>query len=268
MARAARPEEADDEPCPVPPASAYRGLENQLYRVEVHRVEIPEGEDLPTAVEIKWSRVNGSATYPIETFGEDGKVVTLATLGRDRGLMIDVGDYVEVVDDRYVLYPGDDPLRRTTNPLLRVMDVEPLDRTVTLSATSEDVGHVASRHPFLRRWDHQAGPGRPKIGDGGALHVQLLDTEPTASGPGPKESDWVDLEDGVQVKITQGRLRPGDYWLIPARTETGDVEWPGDPADPAALPPMGVDYAFAPLAIVRADGVVSLRKEFAPLATG
>ena len=68
----------------------------------------------------------------------------------------------------------------------------------------------------------------------------------------------------------------GDYWLIAARTETGDVEWPQVVVDPAAaipqaagpqaLPPLGVDYAFAPLEIVRAGGVDDLRLQFAPLA--
>jgi hypothetical protein len=256
-ARASRPEGTDDEPCPVPPASAYRGLENQLYRVEIHRVT-RDDEERPIALEVKWSRDNGSATYPIETFGEDGKVVTLTTLGRDRGLMVDVGDWVEVVDDRYVLYPGVGPFGRTTNPLLRIMDVEPLDRTVTLSDASEGVGHVAARHPFLRRWDHQPRPDGAKLGEGGGLVVEFED----------EKSPWIDLEDGVQVQLQQGEMHVGDYWLIPARTETGDVEWPGDPANPDALPPMGIDYAFAPLAIVRGENdVVSLRKKFGQMAT-
>jgi len=256
-ARAKRPDEAEDEPCPVPPTSAYRGLENQLYRVEVHQVT-RDAAGMPVALEFKWSRDNGSATYPIETFGEDGKVVTLTTLGRDRGLMMDVGDWVEVVDDRYSLYPGVGPFRRTSNPLLRIMDVEPLDRTVTLSGTSEQVGHVSAWHPFLRRWDHQARPGGAMLGEGGGLVVDF------AAG----EQPWIDLEDGVQVQFQHGKLRVGDYWLIPARTEPGDVEWPGDAVDPDSVPPMGIDYAFAPLAIVRGENdVVSLRKKFGPLGS-
>lgn len=256
-ARAIRPEASDDEPCPVPPASAYRGLENQLYRVEIHRVT-RDGDGKATALEIKWSRDNGSATYPVETFGEGGKIVSLATLGRDRGLMVDVGDFVEVVDDRYMLYPGGGGIGRTTNPLQRIMDVEPLDRTVTLSGTSDEVGHVAAWHPFLRRWDQQPRPGGAKLGEGNGLAVDFVGGE----------LPWIDLEDGVQVQFQQGELGVGDYWLIPARTETGDVEWPGDAADPEALPPMGIDFAFAPLAIVRGENdVVSLRQKFGPIAT-
>src|SRR5262249_12830935 len=28
--------------------------------------------------------------------------------------------------------------------------------------------------------------------------------------------------------FSEGTCRPGDYWLIPARTSTGEVEWPQD----------------------------------------
>jgi hypothetical protein len=51
--------------------------------------------------------------------------------------------------------------------------------------------------------------------------------------------------------------RTGDYWLIPARTATGDVEWPGDVGDPEAQPPHGIDQHYAPLAIVE-NGEVAL----------
>jgi DNA-binding NtrC family response regulator len=36
--------------------------------------------------------------------------------------------------------------------------------------------------------------------------------------------------------------------LIPARTATGDVEWPGAVGAPEALPPHGIEHYYAPLA--------------------
>ena len=102
-ARAIRPDDSDDDPCPTPPGSAYRGTENQLYRVEIHSVKLNNAGKVEAAT-FKWSRDNGSATYPIESL--NGKVATVTSLGRDRGLMVDVGDWVEVVDDRYMLYHG------------------------------------------------------------------------------------------------------------------------------------------------------------------
>jgi hypothetical protein len=257
-ARASRPPGSDDEPCPTPPSAAYRGVENQLYRVEIHTVG--EDADGNAVASFKWSRDNGSATYPIESL--EGEVATLTTLGRDKGLMVDAGDWVEVVDDRYMLYPGaqaskGQPFGRTTAPLLRVMDVEPLDRTVRLSAAPDGVGQVAARHAFLRRWDQQPRPdGSKVVAPGNGLEVRF------ASGG---KDIWIDLEDGVQVAFQPGMLRVGDYWLIPARTETGDVEWPGEAANPEPLPPMGIDYAFAPLAVVRpGNNIDDLRMEFAP----
>ena len=39
-----------------------------------------------------------------------------------------------------------------------------------------------------------------------------------------------ELEDGVQVEIDAGTFGVGHYWMIPARTSTGRVEWPHDGA--------------------------------------
>jgi hypothetical protein len=55
------------------------------------------------------------------------------------------------------------------------------------------------------------------------------------------------------------KYQVGDYWLIPARVATGDVEWPRK-VDPdgrslaAAMPPNGPQHYFAPLMHVRKDG--------------
>jgi len=81
----------------------------------------------------------------------------------------------------------------------------------------------------------------------------------------------VTLESGVRIQFQQGSFRPGDYWLIPARTATGDVEWPGPPEDPAPLLPHGVEHHYAPLALVGPEGsglkvLQDLRGKFSPLA--
>jgi hypothetical protein len=70
--------------------------------------------------------------------------------------------------------------------------------------------------------------------------------------------------------------RTGDYWLIPARTATGDVIWPrrqvGDQVEWEARPPDGVEHHYAPLAVASVDGNGSwtfvspdCRKRFDPL---
>jgi hypothetical protein len=144
-------------------------------------------------------------------------------------------------------------------------------------------------HPLLRRWDQTSGDPA----EGGLT----LDTDNCAF---VQEGVWLTLEDGVQIQFQPAdpvqspptappppvnQYLTGDYWLIPARTATGDVEWPkvtdvqGNPETdsqgniiPVALPPHGVTHYYAPLAIVSvtADGVSLVsecRMSFPPNAT-
>jgi hypothetical protein len=251
-----KPEAASTKPCVVSPDSRYRGPENQLYRVEIHKVS-DDGK-----ATFKWSRENGSVVLPIldlKTGGATGQmIVTLAHLGRDAKLGVAIGDWVELVNDDYALQ------NRAEN-LLRIEAIDRVERTVTLIGDS-NVTAEQSKHPLLRRWDHQAGD-KTQDGltlEGGAVKV----VEGT-------DTKWLNLEDGVQIQFeTGGIYRTGDYWLIPARTATGKVEWPDAPGigDPvaAALPPHGIVHHYAPLAIISvAGGDVTLehdcRCQFEPL---
>jgi Family of unknown function (DUF6519) len=87
-----------DEPssqssCLPPPHAAYRGLENQLYRIEVHRGG-PTG-----AATFKWSRDNGSVVTRITDVS--GSVVTVDSLGPDANLGFAPLQWVEISDDGY-----------------------------------------------------------------------------------------------------------------------------------------------------------------------
>jgi hypothetical protein len=244
-ARSERPDHADEDPCLVKPDARYRGPENQLYRVEVHA-----GGEAKDAT-FKWSRENGSVVFPVDEL--DGTWVQLATLGYDDKLDLDVGDHVEFTDTAYAS-------RLEALPLLRVEELDLPGRRVRLSAEPEPgVGRLPGLHPFLRRWDHHEGPrrkGRTAALKGGAVAVE--------------EGEWLPLEDGVEVYFAKGgTYRTGDHWLIPARTATGSVEWPTDPARrPLLEAPSGIVRSFAPLALVKGEGgTVDLRLAFAPLAS-
>ena len=47
-------------------------------------------------------------------------------------------------------------------------------------------------------------------------------------------TQWIALEDGILIQFQPvqspgtgaNTYRTGDYWLVPARVATGDVEWP------------------------------------------
>ena len=234
-----RPGNASDNPCIINPDAAYRGPENQLYRIEVHR------SGAAGTATFKWSRDNGSAVYTISEVEGDWVTVTGST---DDKMLPEVEDWVEVVDDTALrdAEPG---------PLLQVVDVDFGGRRVRLSGPPADgVGRDAARHPYLRRWDQRAaGRGGPKL-SGGAVPIV--------------EDEWIPLEQGVQVKFgLEGSYRTGEYWTVAARTLDGDVEWPEADGQRVLLPPFGPDEHLAPLKWFEPNGEEQdLRMQFDPIA--
>jgi hypothetical protein len=226
MAAEAKRQTDDVDPCAISAASSYRGRENQLYRVEVHSGGL--GDDAT----FKWSRdpVAFKVTDVKSVSGAKTTVVRLESLGRDRRSGLCVGDWVELAD-------RDTELRRQPLDLLKVLKVDE-QRLVTLEGT---VTVDPSKSAILRRWDH-ANPAPDK---GGALLIKES-ADPT---------DWVELERGVKIQFALGgRYQPGDYWLIPARVATGDIEWPRDGDVARHVPPRGVKHHRALLAILTKAG--------------
>ncbi|MEU2130719.1 DUF6519 domain-containing protein [Streptomyces sp. NPDC018352] len=251
-ARSERPDHADEDPCLVKPDARYRGPENQLYRVEIHEGGEAGKAGKPGNATFKWSRENGSVVFPVDEV--DGTWVQLASLGQDDKLDLDVGDHVELVDTAYAS-------RLEPLPLLKVEELDLPGRRVRLSAEPDrHVGRRPELHPYLRRWDHRAGPGhrggRTTALRGGAVRIE--------------EGAWLPLEDGVEIYFEKGRTyRTGDYWTVTARTATGSVEWPVNAArNPLLIHPAGIVRHYAPLALVKGEGSpVDLRLGFTPLAT-
>jgi len=231
QARAMKSPQNDNEPCLIAPESRYRGPENQLYRVEIHKSGAlgQAGAPVPT---FKWSRENGSVIFPIKTV--EGLKVTLEHLGRDARFGLKPEDWVEIVND-------DSVLQNRAGGLWQIESLDTISLQVTLKpkagAQPLQVLEGDTKHPLLRRWESQeVNAAIPTTNDG-----------------------WIPLEYGVEVKFGNGAYRSGDYWLIPARTATGDVEWPGPVKTPDEVPPHGVAHHFAPLAIISvgADGAVT-----------
>jgi Family of unknown function (DUF6519) len=260
-ARARTPHDALDDPCAIDPQAAYRGEENALFRVEVHR---PGPADSAT---FKWSSGNAADAFPVDWFG--GNLVRVATLGRDGRSTLEAGDWVELESDTHVL-------QQRAEPLFKVVSVDTLDLTVRLDPAPAPV--AAGEHPRLRRWDQKGTSARPLESDG-----TIKITE--AASP---EGGWIDLADGVQVQFVAAtggspagpvnRYRSGDFWQFPARTRLRDVIWPQETTAegrrvPAARPPNGVEHRYAPLAwvAVAGDGTVSVVQRFVrtitPVAT-
>jgi hypothetical protein len=248
QAKAELPHDAADSRVTGPHAR-YRGVENRLYRVEIHRggpARVAGAES--GGATFKWSRMNGSVVFPVLDVSPDSgarqTTVKVATLGHDQQSGLNEGDVVELVDDAYAL-------RESAEPLHVVDSIDREQLEVVLSGTgSGTTGQDPRLHPLLRRWDH-GGEVDAKDDTGGAVLV----TE--AAGI---EDGWIDLEEGVAVQFPAptvdaqpNEYRSGDYWLIPARTAIGDVVWPqhrvGDRLQPETQPPRGVRHHYAPLAL-------------------
>jgi hypothetical protein len=241
---------ASTNPCIINPNAAYTGPENQLYRVEINRSGAA-GTTSGVSATFKWSRENGSVFYPI-TSGGGTTTVVVESLGRDDRFGLVEGNLVETQDDRSVLL-------NQSGILLSVQSINPTTLTVTLNGTpAAVVGSDETLHPLLRRWDQTSG-------DPDAVGLTL---DPADNCAYVQEGQWLMLEDGVQIFFQPAdpvlpappnspvnQYLTGDYWLIPARTATGDVEWPtttdaaGD-VFPVALPPQGIMHYYAPLAVV------------------
>lgn len=225
MSARTAPEGVTSDPaCVLPPSAGFKGLENQLYRVEIHT-----GGTRATA-RFKWSRENGSVATPI--IGVAGLELTVESTGRDDKLSFAQNQWVELTDD--VL-----DLDAQRGALLQIDTVDPANRRIAVLGGPVPV-QDATRHRVVRRWDQR-------------------NAEATADGVPLNLADWITLEDGIQVHFEAGTYKPGDFWLIPARSaltiETGSIEWPRDSAaQPLAVPSQGNDHHFARLGIFRRQG--------------
>jgi Family of unknown function (DUF6519) len=197
-------------PCLPSPQAAYRGLENQLYRIEVH-----QGGPLNQAT-FKWSRDNGSVLTRI--IHVNGAVLTVDSLGPDVNLGFAPLQWVEISDDSDEF--GQTPDQPGQLRQIKIVDFQHNRVTLTSPAPAVD---TTNGHAKLRRWDHS---------DPGATEAGL------AMAPGGATGTWHSLENGIRVQFASSNtFQPGDYWLVPARTATGELEWPPCDSDGAEFQP-------------------------------
>ena len=230
LAARAQPDGTKADPCLIPVKAGYRRLENQLYRVEVHDATAGKAT-------FKWSRDNGSmaANWLAPQSGQPANTLRVSTTGPDSVLGFAAGQWVELTDDVRELnfQPGTLVQLTGVSGSLLTYDSDPshaIPPGPIAFPTSPDPATYPEIHSRIRRWDSIA-----------AL--------PVASGT------WTDLEDGVQVNFSGGTFAQGDYWLIPARTLTADVEWPEDASgNPVPQSPKGIRRHFCKVAVVQLTG--------------
>lgn len=225
-----------DDPCELPPTGGYRGLENQLYRVEIH-----EG-GAPGTATFKWSRDNGTVAMPVVEIVSTTEL-RLATVGKDDVLRVSTGDWVEILDDHreFNQVPG----------VMRQVTVDDADRTISFQGAlpadlqPANATDANARHMRVRKWD-QAGV--IKSGAGATL-TDLTPASATGLITVPSGSTTeVVLESGIVVSFSVDQagsvFRNGDYWVFAARTADASVE------ELDEAPPRGIHHHYARLASV------------------
>jgi hypothetical protein len=244
MAARAEAAGAATNPCVLPSTGGYRSLENRLYRVEVHN----GGRTADNAVTIKWSRDN--AIHRTAYSQIDNGAILVDALGRDDESALKTNDWVEIVDEARILSgrPGFFGQIKDVNgnavSLGQLLDPDTLAPLVANNLP--DMAKLPLKGQ-LRRWEG----GQPK---------KVV------------ANSWIKLENGVEVQFAAGRYSTQDYWTIPARTVTADIEWPRDPAvagAPAFVPASGIRHHVCVLAIAVLSGagwqLTDCRSLFAPL---
>jgi hypothetical protein len=234
--------------CQPTPAAGYLGLENQLYRVEIHQAGNAE-----TAT-FKWSRENGSVVVAVKQVS--GTQVSVDSLSPDTNLGFAPLQWVEIYDDSNLFGPSPNQ----PGNLYYIQSTSPETLSVTLSQPVPAGSVDPTKNARMRRWDQSGSSAGP-------------------NGLSLSAGSWLSLENGIQVEFSKGNYASGDYWLIPARTATGNIEWPaaniewppcnsdGDPCQPAHR----IEIFEAPLACIqwdkqkRAPHVQDCRKSFPPL---
>jgi predicted SnoaL-like aldol condensation-catalyzing enzyme len=215
---------SESGPCKVIPPAGYQGLDNHLYRIEIH-----QGGSRSEAT-FKWSRDNGSVVRSVKEIS--GQRISLEVTSKDDQARVSECDWVEIMDDRMELVrqrgvllklkpaglPGD---RLEIDP---VTPIPPLDK---------------QKNRKLRWWDHR-------------------NSNATPAGI-PMSAERIKIENGIEVQFSNGTYRQGDYWLIAARAamngEQGNIEWRRDEEEkPAAQFPQGLQHHYCALALVDFDG--------------
>jgi hypothetical protein len=205
--------DSNEDPCSLAPSGGYQGLENRLYRVEIH-----EGGDLDDAT-FKWSRDNGSVVFSVEAFvgGQPTRQLKVKRLGHDRVLALHVGDWVEVLDDERD-FRGDGLRVGEPGTMAQITEIDEAERIITLDR--EVLGYDLDKHAKVRRWDQPSAAIR------------------ATEGP-------IKLEEGVQIQFSGRGFRTGDYWTFAARAATGEVERLKRAA------PQGIEHHTCRLALLR-----------------
>lgn len=259
-------------PCCLTPGSAYTGMENQFYRVEIHQPGSAESSAVPPALlaanvaTFKWSRDNASVITGVTSIspvtnsgGVTVSLLAVQSLGRDKVLGFAPGDWIEILDDN-LEFGG------LSGELHQIDTIDFSARTITLatplSAVFKSGDTDPEAHTRIRRWDQK---GNVYEADGTTVWWDV-DAQGRGDIPVPPAGVSLILENGITVTFGTsspgGSFLIGDFWTFAARTADGSVE------KLAAAPPRGIHHHYARLSIVTfPSSATDCRTKWPPAST-
>jgi hypothetical protein len=211
--------------------AGYQGLENHLYRIEVHK-----GGSFAEST-FKWSRDNGVVVSAITKIHDLENKIEIQSRGRDDNLDFKQDTWIEINDRLHEQLGLPGTMVKVKEVKENAIIYDP-DTVIGLPITEGNFAH----NPKARRWDSN-----------GVL--KLANT-----------TDYIELEEGLEIRLGEGNYRTGDYWWVAARANSEEsIEWPriGDKLTetPQPLLPAGVAHHYAPLAVLehKGDGKYSVK---------
>ena len=248
-------------PCCLTPATGFTGMENQLYRVEIHQggTANPSGAAQPPSATFKWSRDNASVATRATSIepgttkitGTPTSVLHVDSTGKDDVLSFKPGDWIEITNDARELsgkageiiqidVDGVDVAGKT----IRLAQPVPPDIQANLVNAPQN---YPDSHTRIQRWDQA---GKVYESDGKTVWIDLGQPGSTGAIPVPPPGRALMLENGVTVsfdldpKSANSSFRVADYWNFAARTSDGSVEILNK------APPKGIHHHCVRLALV------------------
>ena len=206
-------------------------LGNQLYRVEIHRGSRSEN-DAPTDATFKWSRNNGMIASSIQSIQND--VINIKRSIQDAWSDSELGQWIEIITEEMELKgePGIlVSLKQINETTLKFDDAHVRSQ---LAKILNDQG-IPKSPAKVRRWDYTTSTETVQ----GAISIQ-------------QDGKNIPIESGIQVTFAQGQeYQTRDYWLIPARSNSNDIEWPKD-SEGRSIPQSrrGIKHNYSLLAII------------------
>ena len=253
-------------PCCLTSGSGYTGLENQLYRVQIHEPGLPatssavaqSGQSMAT---FKWSRDNGSVQTGVtaiqtvtNSLSSSAAQLTVMSLGRDQTLGFAPGNWIEILDDNleFLGQPGELHLIDTVDFASSTITlVDQLKNASNFPVDPTTGATTASRNTRIVRWDQsgQVYLATPTASDSTSTTAWYDLGANGASGdiPVPPQGSTLILESGITVTFgpnNSTQFNTADYWGFAARASNGHI----DPL--VGAPPFGIHHHYAPLAIV------------------